>query len=65
MCICGREHRLELRFDNNDRNIQLLMPLTINVTCSGGPCVGPPPVVRVRVRVRVMVMVMVMVRARV
>ena len=35
--------RLELLFDNNDRNIQLLLPLQINVTCSGGPCVAPPP----------------------
>ena len=35
--------RLELWFDNNDRNIQLLLPLEINVTCSGGPCVAPPP----------------------
>ena len=35
--------RLVLHFDNNDRNIQLLLPLVINVTCLHGPCAAPPP----------------------
>jgi hypothetical protein len=34
--------RIELDFDNNDRNIQLLLPLKVNVTCTGGPCNAPP-----------------------
>jgi hypothetical protein len=33
---------IEFDFDNNDRNIQLLLPLTVNVTCTGGPCNAPP-----------------------
>ena len=34
--------RLVLHFDNNDRNIQLLLPLVVNVTCVRGPCAAPP-----------------------
>ena len=37
--------RIELRFQNNDRNVQLRLPLTFNITCDG-PCVAapaPPP----------------------
>ena len=37
------DSRLEIRFDNNDRNVQLLLPIQVNVTCSGGPCVFTPP----------------------
>ena len=29
---------IEIDFANNDRNIQLLLPLQIDVSCSGGPC---------------------------
>jgi hypothetical protein len=32
------ESLLEFVFDNNDRNIQLLLPLQVNMTCTGGPC---------------------------
>jgi hypothetical protein len=34
--------RIEFDFDNNDRNMQLLLPLKVNVTCTGGPCNAPP-----------------------
>ena len=35
--------RVEFNFDNNDRNVQLLLPLTITVECSGVvPCTLPP-----------------------
>ena len=37
----GASH-VELRFQNNDRNLQLRLPLAFNLTC-GGPCVAPPP----------------------
>jgi hypothetical protein len=30
-------------FQNNDRNMQLLLPMTITVTCTGGPCAPPAP----------------------
>ena len=30
--------RLEFAFDCNERNVQLLLPLVVNVTCTGGPC---------------------------
>ena len=39
----GPASQLEFHFDNNDRNIQLLLPLVINVTCTSGPCAAPPP----------------------
>ena len=32
---------IELRFQNNDRNLQLRLPLVFNLTCDG-PCVPPP-----------------------
>jgi hypothetical protein len=36
--------RLEFRFDNNARNVQLLLPLTITIECIGEvPCTPPPP----------------------
>ena len=41
--LSGPSQRLVIRMDNNDRNLQLLLPLRINVTCSGKPCVHAPP----------------------
>lgn len=39
-----KDSHLEFHFDNNDRNLQLLLPLTILVECSGTvPCTPPPP----------------------
>ena len=41
--------RIELDFDNNDRNVQLLLPFNVTVECHGGsgdsgsPCAAPPP----------------------
>ena len=36
--------RIEFDFDNNDRNLQLLLPLAVTVECSGVvPCTPPPP----------------------
>jgi hypothetical protein len=35
--------RLVFDFQNADRNMQLLLPITITVTCTGGPCTPPPP----------------------
>jgi len=29
------EHHLELRFANNDRNLQLLLPMSVELTCAG------------------------------
>ena len=35
---------IELFAYNNDRNLQLLLPMTVSVTCkSPGPCALPPP----------------------
>jgi hypothetical protein len=39
----GAVSALELLFDCNDRNLQLLLPMSFTVTCTGGSCVGPPP----------------------
>jgi len=36
--VSKEDQRIEIDFANNDRNIQLLLPLQIDVTCSGGPC---------------------------
>ena len=33
---------VEFLFDNNDRNLQLLLPLELRLECSG-PCTSPPP----------------------
>ena len=41
--LSGPSQRLVIRMDNNDRNLQLLLPLRINVSCSGRPCVHAPP----------------------
>jgi hypothetical protein len=37
--------RIELDFDNNDRNVQLLLPMSVVLACAPGPCVArsPPP----------------------
>jgi hypothetical protein len=37
--------RVEFLFANNDRNVQLLLPLTVTLECGGGaePCTPPPP----------------------
>jgi len=36
--------RVQFEFDNNDRNMQLLLPLKVHVECSGDvPCTPPPP----------------------
>ena len=35
---------VEFLFDNNDRNVQLLLPITVTLECSGTvPCTPPPP----------------------
>jgi hypothetical protein len=34
----GAKTRLEFAFDCNERNVQLLLPLVLKVTCTGGPC---------------------------
>ena len=34
----GEASHLEIAFDDNDCNVQLLTPLVINMTCTGGPC---------------------------
>ena len=37
--------RLQLGFSNNDRNLQILVPLTVNVTCAGAAkCFVPVPI---------------------
>jgi len=37
-------NRIEIEFQNNDRNLQLLLPLSFEVTCAGSePCVAAPP----------------------
>ena len=33
---------IEFVFDNNDCNLQLLTPLVVNLTCTGGPCASLP-----------------------
>jgi hypothetical protein len=38
----GAPSHVELRFQNNDRNVQLRLPLVFNLTCDG-PCVAAPP----------------------
>ena len=55
-CVCvvhlcmhaSHTHRITLRFDNNDRNIQLVLPIIFTVTCGHDdlcthpPCSAPP-----------------------
>ena len=33
--------RIQFAFDCNERNLELLLPLVVNVTCTGGPCAAP------------------------
>lgn len=33
---------IEFTFDNNDHNVQLLLPIRFNITCTGGPCLWKP-----------------------
>ena len=40
--VAAVDPRVEILFDNNDRNLQLLLPFRINVSCSGGPCLSFP-----------------------
>ena len=39
----GPPSQLGFYFENNDRNIQLLLPLVVNISCTGGPCAAPAP----------------------
>jgi lysophospholipase L1-like esterase len=38
-------HRIAFNFKNTDQNLQLLLPMNLTLTCSGGPCTkaAPPP----------------------
>jgi hypothetical protein len=38
----GSASRIEIAFMNNDRNVQLKLPLSFNISCSGGACAAPP-----------------------
>ena len=40
--ITATDARLEILFDNNDRNMQLLLPLNLTLRCTNGPCVAVP-----------------------
>ena len=35
--------RIEIDFENIARNVQLMLPMTITITCAGGSCLAPPP----------------------
>ena len=35
-------HRVSFNFYNTGQNSQLLLPMTIELTCTGGPCTQPP-----------------------
>ena len=37
------EFRIEFDFENVARNVQLLLPMTVTITCAGGSCVPPRP----------------------
>lgn len=36
-------YRISFTFNNNDQNIQLLLPMRLSLVCSGGPCLMPRP----------------------
>jgi hypothetical protein len=36
--VTNADDRVSLVFDNNDRNLQLLLPLNITLSCTSGPC---------------------------
>ena len=38
----GGPTRLEIDFANNDRNVQLKLPMSFVLTCANGPCASPP-----------------------
>jgi len=38
----GMVHRIAFEMDNTGANLQLLLPMSFTVTCSGGPCFAPP-----------------------
>jgi hypothetical protein len=37
------ELTVEFEFQNNDHNVQLLLPMTVDLTCAGGSCRKPTP----------------------
>jgi hypothetical protein len=39
----GVVSRIEFDFENVARNVQLMLPMTIAITCAGGSCLKPPP----------------------
>lgn len=40
--VTTAQSHVAIVFDNNDRNVQLLLPLRLMLTCTGGPCVARP-----------------------
>lgn len=40
--VNGSSPRILITFANNDRNLQLRLPLTFNVSCDEEPCLSPP-----------------------
>ena len=36
----GTAGRIEIRFNNNERNVQLKLPMIFQIGCSAGPCLG-------------------------
>ena len=40
--VTNADDRVSLVFDNNDRNLQLLLPLNITLSCTSGPCATYP-----------------------
>ena len=40
--VTASRSRVAIVFDNNDRNVQLLLPLRLMLVCTGGPCVARP-----------------------
>lgn len=40
--VSGAQH-VAFQFHNTDQNLQLLLPMSLSLRCSGGPCFQPPP----------------------
>ena len=40
--VAPADVHVSIIFDNNDRNLQLLLPLRVVLTCTNGPCVAYP-----------------------
>ena len=40
--VTAAQSHIAIVFANNDRNVQLLLPLRLTLTCTGGPCVARP-----------------------